>query len=191
MPYLCDIRSGSANNVIQVGGKLFVENVEFTPTNLAPVAFSQGPTAWGGASTAPTTYGIQGCGQLCLPRSYVRGSQGIYPQLGSAGQFDSTKIACGQDVESTGFVYSSAQARYYGVAGNNFLNTLSTFDSSFRVLTPGSVTGSAMFTNTNNALAGWLFLPSQNSRWFVMQASSAFLATGNGLSGITGGVGVC
>jgi len=187
MPYLCDIRIGSANNVIQVGGKLFVENVEFTPTNLAPVAFSQGPTTWGGASTAPTTYGIQGCGQLCLPRSYVRGSQGIYPQLGSAGQFDSTKIACGQDVESTGFVYSSAQARYYGVAGNNVLNTLSTFDSSFRVLTPGSVTGSAMFTNTNNALAGWLFLPSQNSRWFVMQASSAFLAHGNGLTGQIGG----
>jgi hypothetical protein len=187
MPYLCDIRSGSANNVIQVGGKLFVENVEFTPTNLAPVAFSQGPTAWGGAATAPTTYGIQGCGQLCLPRSYVRGSQGIYPQLGSAGQFDSTKIACGQDVESTGFVYSAAQARYYGVAGNNVLNTLSTFDNSFRVLTPGSVTGTAMFTNANNALAGWVFLPSQNSRWFTMQASSAFLATGNGLSGQIGG----
>jgi hypothetical protein len=187
MPYLCDIRSGSANNVIQVGGKLFVENVEFTPTNLAPVAFSQGPTAWGGAATAPTTYGIQGCGQLCLPRSYVRGSQGIYPQLGSAGQFDSTKIACGQDVESTGFVYSAAQARYYGVAGNNVINTLSTFDSSFRVLTPGSVTGSTMFTNTNNALAGWVFLPSQNSRWFTMQASSAFLSTASGLSGQIGG----
>ena len=187
MPYLCDIRIGSANNVIQVGGKLFVENVEFTPTNLAPVAFSQGPTAWGGAATAPTAYGIQGCGQLCLPRSYVRGSQGIYPQLGSAGQFDSTKIACGQDVESTGFVYSAAQARYYGVAGNNVLNTLSTFDNSFRVLTPGSVTGTAMFTNTNNALAGWVFLPSQNSRWFTMQASSAFLTTFNGLSGQIGG----
>lgn len=187
MPYLCDIRSGSANNVIQVGGKLFVENVEFTPTNLAPVAFSQGPTAWGGAATAPTLYGIQGCGQLCLPRSYVRGSLGIYPQLGSAGQFDSTKIACGQDVGSTGFAYSAAQARYYGVAGNNVINTLSTFDSSFRVLTPGSATGTAMFTNTNNALAGWVFLPSQNSRWFSMQASSAFLATGNGLSGQIGG----
>lgn len=187
MPYLCDIRIGSANNVIQVGGKLFVEGVEFTPTNLAPIAFSQGPTAWGGASTAPTAYGIQGCGQLCLPRSYVRGSQGIYPQVGSAGQFDSTKIACGQDVESTGFVYSAAQARYYGVAGNNVLNTLSTFDNSFRVLTPGSVTGTAMFTNANNALAGWVFLPSQNSRWFTMQASSAFLTTFNGLSGQIGG----
>ena len=189
MPYLCDIRIGSANNVIQVGGKLFVENVEFTPTNLAPVAFSQGPTAWGGAAggTSAQLVGVQGCGHLCLPRSYVRGSTGIYPQIGAAGQFDSTKIACGQDVESTGFVYSSAQARYYGVAGNNVINTLSTFDSSFRVLTPGSATGTAMFTNTNNALAGWVFLPSQNSRWFSMQASSAFLATGNGLSGITGG----
>ena len=189
MPYLCDIRSSSANNVIEVGGKLFIEGVEFTPTNLAPIAFSQGPTFWAaaGASTA-SGVGIQAVGQLCLPRTYVRASAGIYPAFGAGGQFDSTKISCGQDIESTSFVYSASQARYYGVAGNNnALNTLSTFDNSFRVLTPGSVTGTAMFTNGNNALAGWVFLPSQNSRWFTMQASSAFLATGNGLSGQIGG----
>ena len=187
MPYLCDIRSSSANNVIEVGGKLFIEGVEFTPTNLAPIAFSQGPTVWAaaGASTA-SGVGVQAVGQLCLPRTYVRASTGIYPAAGAGGQFDSTKISCGQDIESTSFVYSAAQARYYGVAGYNILNTLSTFDSSFRVLTPGSVTGTAMFTNGNNALAGWIFLPSQNSRWFTMQASSAFLATGNGLSGQIG-----
>ena len=63
MPYLCDIRSSSSNNVIQVNNKLFIEGVEFTPTNLAPIAFSQGPTVWGAAS------GVQSCGQLCLPRT--------------------------------------------------------------------------------------------------------------------------
>ena len=187
MPLLCDIRSGAANNVIQAGGKLFIEGVEFTPTNLAPVAFSQGPTAWGGAAGSNfSLVGVQAVGQLCLPRTYVRGSMGVYPAAGPAGQFDSTKIACGQDVESTSFVYSAAQGRYYGAAGFNATARLSSFDADFRILNAGLVTATTIFSDSNSAMPGFVFLPSQNDRWFVMQASSAFLANGNGLSGNNG-----
>lgn len=183
MPIICDIRSGAANNVIQVGGKLFIEGVEFTPTNLAPVAFSQGPTAWGGAAgttLATDNYGLQAVGQLCLPRTYVRGNMGVFPALGPAGQFDSTKIACGQDIEGTSFIYSAAQGRYYGAAGTNAQSTLSSFDADFRILSAGLVTASALATNSV-AMPGFVFLPSQNDRWFVMQASSCFVANTTGL----------
>lgn len=172
MPYLCDIRSSSSNNVIQVNNKLFIEGVEFTPTNLAPIAFSQGPTVWGAAS------GIQSCGQLCLPRTYVRGSMSVLPAAGTAGQFDSTKIACGQDVESTSFVYSAAQGRYYGAAGKNTQSTLSSFDADFRILNPGLVTATAVYSASSTVMPGFVFLPLQNGRWFTMQAASVFEATG-------------
>jgi hypothetical protein len=186
MPLLCDIRSGAANNVIQVGGKLFIEGVEFTPTNLAPVAFSQGPTAWGGAAGTTSSFGFQAVGQLCLPRTYVRGSMGVLPADGPAGQFDSTKIVCGQDVESTSFVYSAAQGRYYGAAGSNATARLSSFDADFRILNAGLVTATTIFSNGSSAMPGFLFLPSQNDRWFVMQASSAFSASTSGLNSQNG-----
>jgi hypothetical protein len=173
MPYLCDIRSSSANNVIEVGGKLFIEGVEFTPTNLAPIAFSQGPTVWGSVGS-PTAYGLQAVGQLCLPRTYVRASAGIYPANGAGGQFDSTKIACGQDIESTSFVYSASQARYYGVSGSNGQGTLSSFDNNFRVIDAGGISTTAAI-NANLTMPGYLFLPSQNSRWITMNAASYFV----------------
>lgn len=173
MPYLCDIRSSSANNVIEVGGKLFIEGVEFTPTNLAPVAFSQGPTVWGSAG-APLSYGLQAVGQLCLSRTYVRATAGIFPANGTGGQFDSTKISCGQDIESTSFVYSAAQGIYYGVSGNNVQGTLSSFDNNFRVINAGVVNTTAAI-NANATMPGYLFLPSQNSRWFTMNAASVFV----------------
>jgi hypothetical protein len=174
MPIICDIRSGSANNVIQVGGKLFIEGVEFTPTNLAPVAFSQGPTSWPSAgSPAALPIGLQAVGQLCLPRTYVRGSMGLLPAAGAAGQFDSTRIACGQDVENTSFVYSAAQGRYYGVAGNNAVGTLSSFDADFRIITPGAVSTATM-VSSGNVMPGYVFLPSQNDRWFTMLSTSGF-----------------
>jgi len=189
MPIICDIRSGSANNVIQVGGKLFIEGVEFTPTNLAPVAFSQGPTAWGGAAGSPLgaseIYGRQSVGQLCLPRTYVRGSMGVFPAQGRAGQFDSTKIACGQDVESTSFVYSASQGRYYGTAGVNLVSSLSSFDANFRILDPGSVSATAIYggASTQFANPGFVFLPLQSGLWFTMHATSAFNASSAGLGG--------
>ena len=180
MPYLCDIRSSSSNNVIEVGGKLFIEGVEFTPTNLAPIAFSQGPTVWGAAG-AQTSFGIQSVGQLCLPRTYVRGSMGVYPARDVAGQFDSTKIACGQDIENTSFVYSSTQARYYGVAGFNTQGYLSSFDDSFRVITAGAINTTAAI-NVSAVMPGYLFLPLQNSRWITMNAASVFTSLAGGVT---------
>jgi hypothetical protein len=175
MPYLCDIRSSSANNVIEVGGKLFIEGVEFTPTNLAPIAFSQGPTFWAaaGASTA-SGVGVQAVGQLCLPRTYVRATAGIFPANGTGGQFDSTKISCGQDIESTSFVYSAAQGLYYGVSGYNITGTLSSFDNNFRVIAAGVVNTTAAIS-ASATMPGYLFLPSQNSRWITMNAASVFV----------------
>ena len=173
MPYLCDIRSSSANNVIDVGGKLFIEGVEFTPTNLAPIAFSQGPTVWGSAG-ASASIGIQAVGQLCLPRTYVRATAGIFPANGTGGQFDSTKISCGQDIESTSFVYSAAQGLYYGVSGYNITGTLSSFDNNFRVIAAGVVNTTAAIS-ASATMPGYLFLPSQNSRWITMNAASVFV----------------
>lgn len=184
MPYLCDIRSGSANNVIEVGGKLFIEGVEFTPTNLAPIAFSQGPTAYGAAAGMPSTFASQAVGQLCLSRTYVRGSMGVYPANGIAGQFDSTKIACGQDIAGTSFVYSASQNRYYGVAGSANTGYLSIFDGNFRWLSTPINAGTVY--NNSAAYAGFLFLPTQNSRWVVLQAASVFTNNTSGLSGNNG-----
>jgi hypothetical protein len=175
MPYLCDIRSSSANNVIEVGGKLFIEGVEFTPTNLAPIAFSQGPTVWAAAGASIASgVGIQAVGQLCLPRTYVRASAGIYPAFGTGGQFDSTKISCGQDIESTSFVYSAAQGIYYGASGNNVQGTLSSFDNNFRVIDAGAINTTAAI-NASATMPGYLFLPLQNSRWITMNAASVFV----------------
>jgi hypothetical protein len=179
MPYLCDVRTASANNVIEVNNKLFIEGVEFTPTNLAPIAFSQGPTLWGAVNSS------QACGQLCLSRTYVRGSMGSAPSAGSAGQFDSTKIACGQDIQGVGFVYSGAQGRYYGVAGANGSGVLSSFDSDFRVISAGTITlGSA--TAQFSTFPGVLFLPLQNGRWIYVVATSYY----NGNNTLAAGAGM-
>lgn len=180
MTYVLSIRSNSANNVIEVNSKLFIEGQEYTPTNLAPVALSQGPTTYPtGTSTAASN--AQGCAQLNLGRTYVRGSTGIAPELGAAGQFDTGKIACGQDV-SVGFVWASDAVDYYGVAGNNTSYTISTFTQAFELLSAGSATlGSLIHQGTGaDTRAGMVFCPIQNSRWITLCAASAFTAAGLG-----------
>jgi hypothetical protein len=176
MPYLCDIRTGAANNVIEVNNKLFIEGVEFTPTNLAPIAFSQGPTFWGATGGVAGTQltGLQAVGQLCLNRTYVRGSIGVFPEFGSAGQYDTTKIACGQDIGGSSFIWSTSQARYYGQAGYNATGTVSSFDGNFRTLTTNINVGTTIYTGANNAGAGTIFLPLQNGRWIWLTATSFF-----------------
>lgn len=189
MPYLCDIRTGAANNVIEVGGKLFIEGVEFTPTNLAPIAFSQGPTFWGatgGTAVATQATGLQAVGQLCLNRTYVRGSIGVLPELGSAGQYDTTKIACGQDIGGSSFIWSASQSRYYGQAGYNAAGTVSSFDGNFRTLTTNIGVGTAIYTGAGNAGAGTIFLPLQNGRWIFLTATSWFSNSLNSLAGSLG-----
>lgn len=188
MPYLCDIRTSAANNVIEVGGKLFIEGVEFTPTNLAPIAFSQGPTFWaatGGTSGSLLT-GVQAVGQLCLNRTYVRGNMGVYPAFAGAGQYDTTKIACGQDIGGSSFIWSAAQARYYGQAGYNAPGFLSSFDSNFRTVSTAINVGSTIYTASFAAGAGTLFLPLQNGRWIFLTATSYFSSGLNSLANQAG-----
>jgi hypothetical protein len=185
MPYLCDIRTGGANNVIEVGGKLFIEGVEFTPTNLAPIAFSQGPTSWptGAGNLGPASGGV---GQLCLARTYSAGSMGVYPASGTAGQYDTTKLACGQDIAGSSFIWSASTARYYGQAGYNGYGTLSSFDGNFRALTQNIAVGTSTYTGSSVAAPGTLFLPVQNGRWIWLTAASAFGNSLNGLNAANG-----
>jgi hypothetical protein len=190
MPYLCDIRTGASNNVIEVGGKLFIEGVEFTPTNLAPVAFSQGPTMWGGSgggtSLATQLTGVQAVGQLCLSRTYVAGSMGVLPTFGGAGQYDTTKIACGQDIGGSSFIWSAAQARYYGQSGFNSAGYVTPFDGNFRALSSTGINLGTVYTGGGNAGSGTIFLPLQNGRWIYLTACSYFAASLNSLVSNTG-----
>jgi len=179
MPYLCDIRTGASNNVIEVGGKLFIEGVEFTPTNLAPVAFSQGPTMWGGSgggtNLSTQLTGLQAVGQLCLSRTYVAGSMGVLPAFGGAGQYDTTKIACGQDIGGSSFIWSATQARYYGQSGFNAAGYVTPFDGNFRALSSTGINvGATIWTSGSTTGAGTLFLPLQNGRWIFLTAASYF-----------------
>lgn len=191
MTLVCDIRMGNANNLIEVNGKLFIEGLEHTPTNLAPVAFSQGPTAWGGAAGAPynASYfiGAQGCTQLCLPRVYSRGETGVLP-LYAASNFDSARIACGQDVE-VGFTYSPSQNKYFGVAGYNGNESISSFDSTFRIITPNIANFSTLSTFNKNGATntnpGIIFLPLQSGKWIVIDHSSVAARMATGTYGFT------
>lgn len=188
MPFFTDIRNGSYNNVIQVNGKLFVEGQEYLLENLAPVPLSRGPTAYppGLPYLAASVQGSQGCSQLCLPKVYVRGSTGLLPQQTQAGEFDTEKIMCGNDCQ-VGFVWSSGQQRYYGVAGSNAVGRVSAFDSDFRIITAGIATvgtTTAYTTGASYSYPGVIFLPSQNSRWITIQTQSQFIASTAGQGNI-------
>lgn len=190
MPFFTDIRNGSYNNVIQVNGKLFIEGQEYLLENLAPVPLRRGPTAYppGLPYNANSIQGVQGCAQLCLPKTYVRGSTGLLPQQTQAGEFDTEKIMCGQDCQ-VGFVWSSGQQRYYGVAGSNTVGHVSAFDSDFRTITAGAATlgtVTAYTTGSSYSYPGIIFLPSQNSRWITLQTQSQFIAStaGQGNTGL-------
>lgn len=182
MPYVCDVRTSNANNVIEVNNKLFIETQEYTPTNLAPVAFSQGPTTYSpGVTTSITGANLT---QLSMPRVYVRGGTGVFPTRGSAGMFDTSRISCGQEVLGS-FVYSSTQNRYYGIAGSLGL-TLGSFDSSFRLLSPGIGAAASGLSGGSApgtyAAPGGLFLPPVNNRWiFIGSGSSTTVSVGTEL----------
>ena len=189
MPFFTDIRNGSYNNVIQVNGKLFIEGQEYLLEGLAPVALSRGPTAYppGLPYNANSIQGVQGCSQLCLPKTYVRGLTGLLPQQTAAGEFDTEKIMCGQDCQ-VGFVWSSGQQRYYGVAGSNSVGKVSAFDVDFRVISAGIATVGSVapyVAGGNYSYPGVIFLPSQNTRWLTIQTQSQFIASTSG-QGTTG-----
>lgn len=171
MTYFCDIRRNSFNNVMEFNSRLFVEGQEYTPTNFAPLALSYAPTNY-----QIGTAGGPGIGQLALGRSYVRGGMGIWPQNGGAGLFDSTRIACGQDV-FVGAVWSTTQGRLYAAAGANSLG-LSVFDSNLRMLGQGTVSIAGGAGALNNTYPVHLFCPLSGGRWITFTCPSGMaLAT--------------
>jgi hypothetical protein len=181
MTYVCDLRENSYNNVIEINNRLFIEGQRYTVTNLAPVALSFGPTNFPLATSAA---GGTNASQLMLARTYVRGSLGLYPQLGTAGMFDSTKIACGQDV-TVGFVYSPNNNRYYGAAGTNTSGKASSFDANFRPLNLDSITLNTMSVVNTGTVPITLFCPLSNGRWIYTSTQSAIATTGYSTSATT------
>ena len=170
MTYFCDIRRNSFNNVMEFNSRLFVEGQEFTPTNFAPIALSYAPTNY-----QIGTAGGPAIGQLALARTYVRGGMGIWPQNGGAGLFDSTRIACGQDV-FVGAVWSATQGRLYAAAGTNGLG-LSTFDSNLRMTAQGTISISSAVT-VNSAYPVHLFCPLSGGRWITFTCPSGMSTLG-------------
>lgn len=174
MTYVCDLRENSYNNVIEVNDRLFIEGQRYTKTNLAPVALSFGPTNFPLGTTAA---GLVNASQLALSRTYVQGSTGILPQSGAAGMFESTKIACGQDV-NIGFVYSPINNRYYGFAGTNLTGKMSSFDANFRPLNLESVTVHTMTNQVTNTQPMTVFCPLANGRWIYVSTQSGIVTSG-------------
>lgn len=165
MTYFCDIRRNSFNNVMEFNSRLFIEGQEYTPTNFAPLALSYAPTNYlVGTASGPAV------GQLALGRSYVRGGMGIWPQNGAGGLFDSTRIACGQDV-FVGAVWSATQGRLYAAAGTNTIS-LSVFDSNLRMTAQGTLNVSSGVPTLNSTYPVILFCPSSSSRWITFTCPS-------------------
>ena len=191
MPFFTDVRTGSSNNVIEINNKLLIEGQEYQLPDLAPVALRRGPTSFptGLPYNVTVLSGVQGCSQLCLPKTYVRGLTGVLPSQTQAGEFDTEKIMCGQQC-SVGWVFSSGQQRYYGVAGyysatgTNAIGKVTAFDADFRIVSPGIATVGTVVpyvAGASYAYPGVVFLPSSNLRWFTIQAQSQFLASTNGM----------
>lgn len=161
MPYVCDVRRDNKLTVIEVDGRLYIEGQEYTPTNLSPIAFSQGPTTWPPA--ASSTSGRLPAQQLSLSRVYSRGYTGLYPFTGTDGEaYDTTRTMCGLSVLGP-VVYSSAYERFYCWGNSSSANyAVSSFDDTFRM-----VSGNLGVIGGTYAYYGF-FLPSQNNRWFAI-----------------------
>ena len=174
MTYVCDIRENSYNNVIEVNDRLFIEGQRYTKTNLAPVALSLGPTNFPIATSAT---GLVNAGQFAMSRTYIRGSTGLFPQSGAAGMFDSTKIACGQDV-NVGFLYSPINNRYYGFSGTNNTGRMSSFDANLRPLNLDSITLHTLTAQVTNTQPMTVFCPLANGRWVYVSTQSGIVVSG-------------
>lgn len=159
MPYVCDVRRDNKLTVIEVNGRLYIEGQEYTPTNLSPIAFSQGPTSWPPA----TTTGRVPAQQLSLSRFYSRGYTGLYPFTDADGEaYDTTRTMCGQSVIGP-VVYSSAYERFYSWGNSSGANyAVASFDESFRMISGNLGAIGASFTYYG------FFLPPQNNRWFAI-----------------------
>lgn len=179
MPYVCDLRSAPYNNVIEVGGKLLIEGVEVTPTNLAPVPFSFGPSTVSAAD-----------GQLLLRWVYRRGSGLTAPNAGTLGQINTARISCGQNV-TTDVARGPNNGYYYGL--NYGQNAISQFNSNFRALSTSITVGGSNMPNLTTYQQAKVFLPFASSTpadggWIVVSAYSAMAPdSANNNLGYSGG----
>jgi hypothetical protein len=159
MPYVCDVRRDNKLTVIEVDGRLYIEGQEYTPTNLAPIAFSQGPTSW----PPLTATGRVPAQQLSLSRVYSRGYTGLSPFTGTDGEaYDTTRTMCGQSIIGP-VAYSSAYERFYSWGNSSGANfAVASFDESFRM-----ISGNLGTIGASSTYYGF-FLPPQNNRWFAI-----------------------
>jgi hypothetical protein len=151
MPYVCDLRSANYNNVIAFSDKLYIEQQEVTPTNLAPVPFSQGPS---------TVSAIGG--QFAMQWVYRRGGGLTAPLSGSLGSTNSALITCGQSA-MTDFVQSPVNGLIYG--GSNVQNTINQYAADFNLLGLNTITVGSL--SEPNVTAG-----TQTAKTFLPYASS-------------------
>lgn len=164
MPYVCDLRSAPYNNVIAVSNKLFIEGIEVTPTNLAPVPFSFGPSTNSACD-----------GQLAMRWVYRRGSGLTAPNSGALGQINTARISCGQDV-TTDFARGPNNGYYYG--GTYGQNVISQYDSNFKAIGYNTITiGNSNMPNLTTYQQAKVFLPFASSTpadggWIVISAFS-------------------
>jgi hypothetical protein len=150
MPYVCDLRSANYNNVIAFPGKLFIEQQEVTPTNLAPVPFSQGPS---------TVSAIGG--QFAMQWVYRRGGGLTAPLSGSLGSTNSALITCGH-AAMTDFIQSPVNGLIYG--GSNATNTTNQYSADFNLLGLNTITvGSLSESNMPSTQTAKTFLPYASS----------------------------
>lgn len=154
MPFICDIRSGVRNAVIDVDNKLFINGLEHTYTNLAPVPLSAGPAQLLGS------YGL-----LSTRWVYRRGASA---PAETEGNLDTAKFSCGQEC-FTDFVRAPTQPLYYGAYSGGFGTTqlclLTRFDLNFRAVNFGFVT---VGNSTTNSGVVYAFLPFVNNRWVIL-----------------------
>lgn len=179
MPVVREIRNGNTNNLIEVEGKLFIEGQEYTFENFAPIALSFGPPCYpqGDANTFTPN-----ASQLSLGRVYTRGGSGIRPDLGSAGNYHTTRIATGHTVLSP-WVYSTITGLYYGPSHTTTLGAISSYDSDFSLVESSVATLYPNLTTTSvDGLVGTgsFFLPKVENKWLgVGVSASTEVATGS------------
>jgi hypothetical protein len=177
MPYVCDLRSYTSNNVIAFADSLYIEGQEVTPTNLAPVPFSQGPSN-----------GSAFDGGLAMRWVYRRVSNGTGSD--PRGMINSARITCGNDA-MTDFVKSPNLGFIYG--GTWDRNTVNQYTSTFKALGYNTITvGGLNMINTDPGSAK-IFLPFASSTpadggWLCITAYSTTIpdSAANGAAYNTG-----
>lgn len=172
MPVVKEIRNGNSNNLIEVEGRLYIEGQEYTFENFAPISLSFGPSSYPQGDASTFTSNVS---QLALGRVYTRGGSGIRSDAGSAGNYNTPRLATGHTVLPP-WVYSTITGLYYGPSHTSTPGEFSSFDSNFALAEAG-------FTNLYPTLVtasvdgvvgtGSFFLPKVDSKWIGVGVSAS------------------